>query len=249
VDFSLARGHHGPAASIPAPPTGGFNALTFAGARVKDESMPRRTWESRPSTAPPTLPARPSPPLCDAVRHGQQQPRGTVPPTPVRPTRRTLEKRRRSPEGKANDYAAPAQGQRRDVGPAGPVTSVAIGPVRPSPPSPNTIPATVSPSPTLWERAVTGHRHAGYCASYGLTSMAPSSPHRAATEQATPTPPPSEPLLDVHRARHDASPDARFARTAVYSTTLYTVPLHVDEVVWHACKLPPPWPIKGGAVP
>jgi hypothetical protein len=39
-------------------------------------------------------------------------------------------------EGKTGDYAAPAQGQRRDVGPAGPVTSVAIGPVRPSPPSP-----------------------------------------------------------------------------------------------------------------
>jgi hypothetical protein len=39
-------------------------------------------------------------------------------------------------EGKANDYAAPTQGQRRDVGPAGPVTSVSIDPVRPSPPSP-----------------------------------------------------------------------------------------------------------------
>jgi hypothetical protein len=31
--------------------------------------------------------------------------------------------------------------------------------------------------------------------------------------------------------------------------TLYTMPLHVDEIVWHACKLSPPWPIKGGAVP
>jgi hypothetical protein len=39
------------------------------------------------------------------------------------------------------------------------------------------ISATASPSPTLWKCAVTGHRHAGYCASYGLTSTAPSSPH------------------------------------------------------------------------
>jgi hypothetical protein len=61
ADFRLARGYHGPTASIPIPPTGGFNALTFAGARVKDESMPRCAWESRPGTAPPTPPVRPSP--------------------------------------------------------------------------------------------------------------------------------------------------------------------------------------------
>jgi hypothetical protein len=42
---------------------------------------------------------------------------------------------------------------------------------------PNTTPATASSSPTLRERAVTGRRHDGYCASYGLTSMTPSSPH------------------------------------------------------------------------
>jgi hypothetical protein len=36
------------------------------------------------------------------------------------------------------------------------------------------------------------------------------------TEQATPTPPPSKPLLDGYRARHDVPPEARFARTAVY---------------------------------
>jgi hypothetical protein len=35
----------------------------------------------------------------------------------------------------------------------------------------------------------------------------------------------------------------------VYSMMLYTMPLHIVEIVWHACKLPPPWPIKGGAVP
>jgi hypothetical protein len=72
---------------------------------------------------------------------------------------------------------------------------------------------------------------------------------RVATEQATPTLPPSKPLLDEHMTRCDAPPDARFARTAVYSTMLYTMALHVDEIVRHACKLLPPWPIKGGGRP
>jgi hypothetical protein len=79
-------------APIPAPPAGAFNALTPAGVQVKGKSTPLRAWESRPATAPPIPVARPSPPLCDAVRHGQQPPRGTVPTTPVRPAHRTLEK-------------------------------------------------------------------------------------------------------------------------------------------------------------
>jgi hypothetical protein len=79
------------------PSAGAFNALTFAGAQVKGESTPLRAWESCPVTALPTPVARPSPLLCDAARHGQQQPRGTVPPTPVWPARRTLEEERRSP--------------------------------------------------------------------------------------------------------------------------------------------------------
>jgi hypothetical protein len=72
---------------------------------------------------------------------------------------------------------------------------------------------------------------------------------RAVAEQEIATPPPSKPLLGAHRTRHDAPPEARFVRTAVYSATLYTMPLHVGEIVRHNRKLPPPWPIKGGAVP
>jgi hypothetical protein len=72
---------------------------------------------------------------------------------------------------------------------------------------------------------------------------------RAATERKTPMPPPSKPLLDGYRTRHDVPPDARFARTAVYSTALHTMSSHVARTVWHACKMPPPWSIKGGAVP
>jgi hypothetical protein len=73
ASLRLARGHHGPAASIPAPPVGAFNALTFAGAQVKDESTPLHAWESRPGTAPPTPMARPSPPLCLVPRRGRAQ--------------------------------------------------------------------------------------------------------------------------------------------------------------------------------
>jgi hypothetical protein len=79
-------------------------------------------------------------------------------------------------EGKTSDYSTPAQDY-----------AVTSGQWERSPPSPSVlcdyprhrdaIPATASPSPTVWKRAVTGFRHASYCASYGLMSTAPSSPH------------------------------------------------------------------------
>jgi hypothetical protein len=72
---------------------------------------------------------------------------------------------------------------------------------------------------------------------------------RATAERKTHTTPPSKPLLDGYRTRHDIPPEARFARTAVYATTLYVMPPHVDKTVRHAYKLPPAWPRKGGAVP
>jgi hypothetical protein len=123
-------------------------------------------------------------------------------------------------------------------------------PCAPIPAVPDAIPATASPSPTLWRRAATGRRHASYC-----TPVRPrvngtlESSHRAVARQETSTQPPSKPLLGTHRTRHDAPPEARFARTAVYFVTLCTMPLHAGEIVRYACKLPPPWPIKGGVVP
>jgi hypothetical protein len=72
---------------------------------------------------------------------------------------------------------------------------------------------------------------------------------RTTTKQKAPTPPPSKSFPDGYRARHDVPPEARIARTAVYSTALYAIPPHVDKTVRHDCKPPPPWPIKGGAVP
>jgi hypothetical protein len=80
-------------------------------------------------------------------------------------------------EGKTNNYVASVQEQRRDARSVGPVTSVVIGPVRPSSPSP-------APSRPL-------HRHLRHCRSvrrrdaatpatvppYGIASTTPSSPH------------------------------------------------------------------------
>jgi hypothetical protein len=69
------------------------------------------------------------------VQHGRQQPCGTVPPTPVRLTCCTLEKGRRSPRRGDLRLLHARTGLRRDVRLVGAVTSIAIGPVRPSPPS------------------------------------------------------------------------------------------------------------------
>jgi hypothetical protein len=62
---------------------------------------------------------------------------------------------------------------------------------------------------------------------------------RTTTREGAPTPPPSKPFLDGYRARHDALPEAGFARTAVCSMVLYTIPQHVVKIVRHGCKPPP----------
>jgi hypothetical protein len=152
-------------------PAGAFNALTRAGARVKGESTPRRTWESRSGTAPPT--PRRCATLCGMVSN---HPVVLYHPLPY--GRRTAPSRKDDGtlEGKTHDYSTPAWD--------GAVTS---GQWERSPPSPSAlcdhprhhdaIPATASPYPTLWKHAVTGHRHDGHYAPYGPTTMAPSSPH------------------------------------------------------------------------
>jgi hypothetical protein len=121
-----------------------------------------------------------SPLLCDTVRHGQQPPRDTVPPTPVRPAHRTLEKGQRNPRRYDAQLLCARTGRRRDVRTAGTVFSVAISPVRPSLPLQchfNATSATAPPCLTLCKHAATGHRHASHCTLYGPVSMAPSNPH------------------------------------------------------------------------
>jgi hypothetical protein len=57
-----------------------------------------------------------------------------VPPTLVRPARDTFEGGWRNPRKGDGRLFRARSGQRRDVGPVGRVSSVTIGPVRPSPP-------------------------------------------------------------------------------------------------------------------
>jgi hypothetical protein len=155
-------------------------------------------------------------------------------PTFVRPARRTLERGRRNPRKGTDACLALA---RDDV-----VSSDFLRHRRPC----ATIPATTTPSREL-------QCHPRGCGSTGRQDVAtpavvhltPSrQPHpqvsvRTTTREEAPTPPPSKPLLDGYRARHDALPEARFARTAVNSTTLHTISLHVIRTVRHDCKLPP----------
>jgi hypothetical protein len=145
-----------------------------------------------------------------------------VPPTPVRLTCRALERERRSPRRGDGRLLHARTGLRRDVRPAGPVTFVVIGPVRPSPPSQHHPGHCITISYTVGGRG-DRRRHAGCCAPCGLPSAAP-----------------SKPFLDRYRTRCDVSPEARIARTVVYSTALYAIPPHVDKIVRHDCKLPPP---------
>jgi hypothetical protein len=171
-----------------------------------------------------------------------------VPPTLVRLTRRTLERGRRSPRRGDGRLLHACLGLRRDVGPAGPVTSVAIGPVRPSPPSQHH-PGHCITIPYVVGYGATRRRHASCCAPYGLPSAAPSSRRTDGDSTEDFNTLPSKPLLGGHRACHDAPPEARFAVTVVHSVVLCAIPPHVARTVRHTCKLPPPWPIKGGAVP
>jgi hypothetical protein len=106
--------------------------------------------------------ARPSSLPCDAVRHVSNNPVALCHPLPYGRRAAPSKKDDEALERKTNNYATPVRRQCHDVGPAGPVTSVTIGSVRPSR-RPNTIPATVSPSPTLWKRAAPERRHASYC--------------------------------------------------------------------------------------
>jgi hypothetical protein len=248
ASFRLARGGHRPAASIPAPPTGAFNALTSTGAKSKGNPC-----HYAPGNHAPTL-------LCQLPWRGHPRHCATLcgvvsnrPATLYHPPpygRRTTPSKKdgETLERMTHNYSAPARDD-----------AMTSGQWERSPPSPsalcnhprhrNAILATASPYPTLWQHAATGHRHANHCALYGLMSTAPSNPHADSPRTSNLYATPSKPLLDAHRTCHDAPPEARFARTTIYSAMLCAIPPHVARTVWHACKLPPSCPINGGAVP
>jgi hypothetical protein len=111
------------------------------------------------------------------------------------------------------------------------------------------MPGTATTSPTLLERTGTGCRNACHCTSYGPPLTTPSSRPtgggRTANLYAT--------TLEVAPVWAQDSPrcpngseihqDSRQLRgTARHAST------H-RRIVWHACKLLSPWPIKGRAIP
>jgi hypothetical protein len=78
----------------------------------------------------------------------------------------------------------------------------------------------------------TRRRHDGHCVTYGapVNGTLESAHHGGqSTNHYTAALRPSKPLLYEHRMHHDASIGAGFARTAVNSTTLFAIPLHVGK--------------------
>jgi hypothetical protein len=136
-----------------------------------------------------------------------------VPPTIVRPARRTLERGRWNPRKGYGCLYRALTGRRRDDEPVRRVPSVAVTPVPPS-------------------RAL--QHHPRRCGNPGQQDVAmpaavrppatisPRADACTTTRRQARTPPPSKPLLDGYRTRRDALPEARFARTTVYSTALLT---------------------------
>jgi hypothetical protein len=168
-----------------------------------------------------------------------------VPPTPVRLTRRALEGGLAAP---SNAFSVITQGHavtsgRRDR--SSPSLSTLCGHPRHC----RTTARTVTTSRCCWSARGQDVAMTATVPRTGPPSMAPSNRPTTVSRQPTTTPPPLKPLLYEHRTRHDASTGAGFARTAVNSVALLAMLPHVRRVVRHACKLLPPWPIKGGAVP
>jgi hypothetical protein len=166
-------------------------------------------------------------PRAGAVRQGRCQIRDTVPPTLVRSPRRTPRDRTAETLERGTD-AYPALGQDDAV------TSGQRGVCSPSPPPCVAIPAAVPPSRALqhhpWHCGTTGRRDIATPATVRLPALCQHDPRadvRTTTKREAPTPLPSKPLLDRHRTRRDAPPEARFARTVTHSTVLYTILPHV----------------------
>jgi hypothetical protein len=92
-----------------------------------------------------------------------------------------------------------------------------------------TIPDAVATSRCCWDVRGQDLTTTATVPHTGFPSMAPSCWPTTAAGQPTTTPQPSKPLLYRHRTHHDASTGAGFARTAVSSTALFAIPLHVSK--------------------
>jgi hypothetical protein len=123
-----------------------------------------------------SLGGNPSLPLWGVVRHGQCQLRGTVPPTPVRLTRRALESGLAAP---SNHFLVNLQGQAMTLGRRNAIP-VTVDPVRPSPCLQHHAGHCYNNSSAVGH-AGTGRRQACHCNPYGSPSTASSSPPEEAT--------------------------------------------------------------------
>jgi hypothetical protein len=126
------------------------------------------------------------------------------------------------------------------------MTSVAVNPVRPSPPLLRHAAHCYNYSDAI-EHVGTECRHACYSTSYGSSSTAPSSPpgdapvnHHASTLEAAPVQAQGTPRRhDWGKIRQD---DRQLPGTVRHTITR-------SEIVRHACKSPSPLPIKGRRSP
>jgi hypothetical protein len=139
-------------------------------------------------------------------------------------------------------------GPHRDVKPAGSVIPVAVSPVRPSPSLPHH-PGRCGDIATLLGCTGTRHRHNGHCVTYGLpvngTLELAHHGGRLTNYCAVALEVAPVRAQDAPR-RHNGSEipqDGRQLRSTIrHSATRI-------EIVRRACKMLPPWPIKGGAAP
>jgi hypothetical protein len=178
------------------------------------------------------------------MRQGRCQLRDTVPPAPVRLTRRALEGGRRHPRISSTClYRATPWRQAGEIG----------HPRRCQPCA--AIPATTAPRRTLW-------RHPDAVGTYRDKT----SPQRPLCHLRAPVNGTLEPAhhggrsTNRYTAALEAAPvraqDAprRLNRSGILQDgrQLHSTARHTStrrEIVRHACKLLPPWPIKGGAAP
>jgi hypothetical protein len=149
-------------------------------------------------------------------------------------------------------------GLRRDVRSAWAGFPVAVSPVRPSPSLSvlcghprhcSATPGTATTSPTLLERTGTGHRHACHYASYGLPLAAPSNRPAGGGRKANlyATTLEVDPVREQDAPRRPNRSEIRQDSHQLRGTTRHASTRR--RVVRHACKLLPPWPIKGEVVP
>jgi hypothetical protein len=157
------------------------------------------------------------------VRQGQCQLRDTVSPTPVRLTRHTLEGGPATPSNifymLMQDHAVTSGRWDR----SSPSLSALCGHPRHC----RTTPDAVATSQRYWDVRGQDITTTATVPRTGFPSTAPSNWPTTAASQPTTTPHLSKPLLYEHRTHHDTSTGAGFARTAVSSAALFTIPLHV----------------------